>query len=104
MQNFLVLPKEGCTSSTRFVSSKNHSCILKRPDSFGTYNQCQKDLFIAEIQTIKTVGIFNSYPIGVFNPALAKMNQWELYSTHELNDYQICQYHSIKSGVTSYGQ
>ena len=41
-------------------------------------------------QSIQIVGIFHEYPIGVFNPAFTGMYLWELLSSHELNDYQIC--------------
>ena len=52
---------------------------------------------------LQTIGIFNKYPVGVFNPAFTGMYLWELSSSHELNDYQICRYHSIKSGIILYG-
>ena len=49
------------------------------------------------------VGVFNKYPVGVFNPAFTGMYLWELSCSHELNDYQICPHHSIKSGIILYG-
>ena len=38
----------------------------------------------------------------MFNPAFTGMYLWELTSSHELKDYQICCYHSIKSGLILY--
>ena len=49
------------------------------------------------------MGIFNQYPAGIFNPAFTGMFLWKLSSNHELNDYKICKYHQIKSGIVLYG-
>ena len=54
-------------------------------------------------QSLKMVGVFNKYHVGVFNPAFTGMYLWELSCSHELNDYQICPHHSIKSGIILYG-
>ena len=37
------------------------------------------------------------------NPAFCGMFLWELKQNHHLNDYQICKYHNIKSGLILYG-
>ena len=50
-------------------------------------------------QRIETYGVFQTYPTGIFNPACTGMYTWELDQGHIMNEYKICKYHSIKSGV-----
>ena len=50
----------------------------------------------------RSFGTFHTYPDGVFNPALCVMMLLKLSPDHILNDYQICQFHQIKSGVIMY--
>ena len=47
--------------------------------------------------------VFHNYPCGIVNPAFTGMLLWPISNNHELNDYQICEYHNIKSGVLLYG-
>ena len=48
---------------------------------------------------IRSFGKFHTYPVGVFNPAFCGMILWEIAQDHILNDYKICQFHQIKSGL-----
>ena len=50
-------------------------------------------------QKIETYGVFQTYPTGIFNPAFTGMYIWELDKGHIMNEYKICKYHSIKSGI-----
>ena len=81
----------------------NHNSNIGKKNIFKNSNPCYQKDIPGGNQSLQTVGIFNKYPVGVFNPAFTGMYLWELSSSHELNDYQICQYHSIKSGVILYG-
>ena len=53
--------------------------------------------------SIKSSGKFQTYPAGIFNPAFCSMMLWEIAPNHILNDYKICQFHQIKSGIILYG-
>ena len=53
--------------------------------------------------SIKSFGKFQAYPAGIFNPAFCGMMLWEIAPNHILNDYKICQFHQIKSGIILYG-
>ena len=77
--------------------AKNHSNIVEAHEPY------KKKSLRVDLQKIQTVGIFNKLPIEVFNPAFTGMYLWELSSTHELNDYHVCKYHAIRSGVILYG-
>ena len=81
----------------------NQASDLGKKNIFTESNPCYQKEIQGGNQSLQTVGIFNKYPVGVFNPAFTGMYLWELSSSHELNDYQICPYHSIKSGVILYG-
>ena len=81
----------------------NHNSNIGKKNIFKNSNPCYQKDIPGGNQSLQTVGIFNKYPVGVFNPAFTGMYIWELSSSHELNDYQICRYHSIKSGVILYG-
>ena len=85
------------------IDSTNHNYIVKIRTFFRKSNHCPKKVIPSGKQSLQTVGIFNKYPVGVFNPAFTGMCLWELSSSHELNDYQKCWYHSIKSGIIFYG-
>ena len=55
------------------------------------------------IERLETFGVFHNYPNGIVNPAFTGMMLWEICHNHDLNDYQICEYHNIKSGLILYG-
>ena len=54
-------------------------------------------------ENITSIGKFQTYPVGVFNPAFCGMLLWEIAPNHILNDYKICPFHQIKSGIILYG-
>ena len=54
-------------------------------------------------QKLEIFSIFHNYPCGIVNPAFAGMLLWEILYNHDLNDYEICEYHNIKSGIIQYG-
>ena len=41
-------------------------------------------------------GVFHNYPCEIVNPAFTGMLLWDISPNHELNDYQICEFHNIK--------
>ena len=52
---------------------------------------------------IRTHGKFQSYPDGILNPSFCGMTLWELSPDHIFNDYKVCGFHQIKSGIILYG-
>ena len=46
-------------------------------------------------QNLEIFGIFHNYPCGIVNPAFTGMLLWEILYNHDLNDYQICEYHTV---------
>ena len=48
---------------------------------------------------IRSFGKFQTYPVGVYNPAFCGMLLWEIAPGHIMNDYKICQFHMIKCGI-----
>ena len=83
---------------SKFVATKlNHSKIVDSnlPDVIVHTDDTSGN--------IRASGKFHTYPIGVFNPAFCGMMLWEIAPDHLLNDYKICQYHEIKSGIILYG-
>ena len=55
------------------------------------------------INKLEIFGVFHNYPNGIVNPAFTGMMLCEICYNHDLNDYQICKYHNIKSGIILYG-
>jgi len=53
--------------------------------------------------TVQTFGIFQKYPVGVFNPAFTGMFLLDYSSYKDLSEYKICKFHCIKSGIILYG-
>ena len=51
----------------------------------------------------ETYGIYQEYPAGIFNPAFTGMFLWDLKTGHDLNQYKVCKFHCIKSGIILYG-
>ena len=110
---------EPCSSddhvSTSKYSSMNHSrivgtyvmihSIIVEKESIGErHDSVRTACSVGECQHTRTIGIFQKYPVGICNPAFTGMYLWELTSSHELNDYKICQYHLMKSGIILYGK
>ena len=79
---------ESCSTHSTIVDSSFYQPIIPKQ----------------EIQDhIKPVGKFQSYPDGILNPSFCGMTLWELSPDHIFNDYKICQFHQIKSGLILYG-
>ena len=76
----------------------NHSKIVDSPLSDDIINLEDTS------GNITSYGKFQTYPVGVFNPAFCGMMLWEIAADHILNDYKISQFHQIKSGVILYGR
>ena len=57
--------------------------------------------------TAQSLGIYQTYPLGVLNPAFTGMFLWDFSSSEHLsghlNEYKICKFHSIKGGIVVYG-
>ena len=81
----------------------NHSNIVEKGSIEERYDFTKADGSVKDSTTTRTIGVFQKYPVGICNPSFTGMYLWELTSTHDLNDYKFCQYHSIKSGVILYG-
>ncbi len=82
---------------------KNHSIIAEYTNINPYRFSVHEDGVNLTNDTVKTYGIFQKYPTGIINPAFTGMFLWELSSSHALNDYNICQFHSTKSGIILYG-
>ena len=82
----------------------NHSIIVEKERIGERHDSVRTACSVGECQHTRTIGIFQKYPVSIYNPAFTGMYLWELTSSHELNDYKICQYHSIKSGIILYGK
>ena len=52
---------------------------------------------------METYGVYQDYPSGIFNPAFTGMFLWDLKTGHNLNQYKVCKFHCIKSGIVLYG-
>ena len=79
---------ESCSTHSTIVASSSYCPIISR----------------RELQDhIKPVGKFQSYPDGIVNPSFCGMTLWELSPDHIFNDFKICQFHQIKSGLILYG-
>jgi len=76
--------------------NENHSKIVETVQMGRTVDK--------ETQSsLRSIGIFNEYPHGIFNPSFTGMILWEIKRNHILNDYKVCPYHLIKSGIILYG-
>ena len=84
---------------------QNHSTIVDRNHSTIVDREFSNVIVSAEEtpSTVKCFGKFQSYPDGIFNPAFCGMLLWELTPNHILNEYKICQFHKIRSGIILYG-
>ena len=71
-----------------------------------TEDSSSYDIFVAVDEnqgTVHTFGKFQSYPDWIFNPEFCGVLLWELVQGHILNEYKICQFHQIRSGIIMYG-
>ena len=76
--------------------------VATKEDSMNYSNvECSKEGDSTE--KLKMFGVFHNYPCGIVNPAFTGMLLWDISPNHELNDYQICEFHNIKSGIILYG-
>ena len=48
---------------------------------------------------VKTIGNFQSYPNGIWNPAFSGMIFWEHCQDHICNNYKISQFNNIRSRI-----
>ena len=95
------IPPSHCSNvygTTKFgLQTQSHSTIVDRT-AFKPIISKQE---IAD--HIKTYGKFQSYPDRILNPSFWGMTLWELTADHIFNDYKLCPFHQIKSGVILYG-
>ena len=94
-------------SSNIHLQTQTHSTIV---DSLSTHSTIvarfpYKPIISREEITkhIKTYGKFQSYPDGILNPSFCGMTLWELRADHIFNDFKLCPFHQIKSGIILYG-
>ena len=83
---------------SKIVGSCNmrHSIIVDRLSGEG-------DISSNTQSSLKCYGVFQKYPDGILNPSFTGMILWEIKHDHMLNNYKLCPYHYIKSGVILYG-
>ncbi len=53
--------------------------------------------------SMKSYGVFNNYPPGIWNPAFCGMMLWEISPGHLLNDFEINKFHNLRSGIILHG-
>ena len=53
--------------------------------------------------SMKSYGVFNNYPPGIWNPAFCGMMLWEISLGHLLNDFEINKFHNLRSGIILHG-
>ena len=88
------------------VQHQNHSTTVEKNLNYSTtVASYSYDIISAEEipANIRTLGKFQHYPDRIFNPAFCGMLLWELVPGHILNEYKICKFHQIRSGVIMYG-
>ena len=87
--------------------ARNHSKIVGQNSNISINDSVHKSLTTFSVDNsmdeLKFFGVFHNYPNGIVNPAFTGMMLWEVSCNHDLNDYQICEYHNIKSGIILYG-
>ena len=87
--------------------NSNHSTIVKKKTKHTIDYLPVKSLrtfgIKNSIERLETFGVFHNYPNGIVNPAFTGIMLWKICYNHDLNDYQICEYHNIKSGIILYG-
>ena len=52
--------------------------------------------------SLQSFGVFHQYPHEILNPSFTGMIIWEIRPNHILNEYKLCLYHFIKSGIILY--
>ena len=68
-----------------------------------TLSSCHESKSYTVPPIAETYGIYQEYPAGIFNPAFTGMFLWDLKTGHNLNQYKVCKFHCIKSGIILYG-
>ena len=90
------------------LTTKSHSTIVDRScngsHSIIVDRLSHKDDIVVNTQSnLQCYGVFHKYPPGILNPSFTGGILWELMEDHILNQYKLCPYHNIKSGVILYG-
>ena len=90
-------------SDTFSCDNSNHSTIVEKKTNPSINSFDIKSHDDNSTTNLKKIGVFHNYPCGIVNPAFTWMLLREILYNHDLNDYQSCEYHNIKSGVILYG-